>query len=355
MIKRSFLTYGFSFLVFVLIVTGCSKDNLDEKNELVSSNDSISNPFEIDEEDTIIMGSISHSYANIEIDANNEIIPLTYNGDELVLDYSVQAEGKATNIGFLLYVDGIAQPYKLNIADSDYQYMHIFDLEEEGVETPFQFIFTPIAGNKGETINITTASIYHPSFIPDMKETTSYGGYHNDLSVIRPIEFHENPEPLNFNDLPTNKVINNISMSTEPVTNDLLEKLGGGVITIDSEMLDTNVFNFVEIEDIPDNETNFQITDQGNLHMKLKILGHPGVVYQNTFYLNHQALSDQEGNTSFETKLTKGDVSVIDVEIDIDTLDDFSTFYVVSTPVNPEDFYESVLMPLKTTSVLLYK
>ncbi|MBS3679827.1 beta-glucanase/beta-glucan synthetase [Ornithinibacillus massiliensis] len=353
--KRLLFTYGFSFIVLLLIVTGCSKDDVEEEKEQVAINENNENPFEIDEEDTVIMGSIWHSYANVEVDDNDEVIPLTYDGDELVIDYSVQAEGKATNIGFLVYVDGIAQPYKLNTTESAYQYMHIFDLEEEGVDTPFQFIFTPITGKEGETVNVTITSIYNPSFIPDMKETTSYGGYHHALSVIRPIEFHEKPEFLNLNDLPTNKILNDISISTEPVTDDFLEKLGGGVTTIDSEMLDTNVFNFVEIEDKPDNETNFQITDQGNLHMKLKILGHPGVAYQNTFYLNHQALSDQEGNTSFETKLTKGDVSVIDVEIDIDTLDDFSTFYVVSTPVNPGDFYENVLTPLKTPSVLLYK
>lgn len=351
--KRLLFTYGLLLILLLLIITGCSKNNIEEEKEQAPISDTHDNPFEIDEEDTVILGSLGHSYTNLEFDDNDEVLPLTYEGGELVLDYEVHAEGKATNVGFLVYVDGIAQPYKLNTIDSDYQYMHIMDLEEEGVNTPFQFIFTPIIGKRGETINITTTSIYNPSFMPDMKETTSYGGYHEALPVTRPIKFHENPEPLAK--LPTNKVLNNVYFSTEPVTDELLERLGGGVMTIDSEMLEVDVFSLVEIEDKPDVETTFQINNQGNLDMRLKILGTPGATYQNTFYLNHQALSDREGKTSFETTLTKGDVSVIDVELDVETLDDFSTFYVVSTPVNSDDFYEYNVMSIKTPSVLLYK
>ncbi|MEI3612559.1 beta-glucanase/beta-glucan synthetase [Pseudogracilibacillus sp. SO30301A] len=353
--KRLLFAYGFLLTTFFLIITGCSKDKVEEEKEQAAISDMNDNPFEIDEENAVIMGSISHGYANLELDDNDEVLPLTYDGGELVLDYEVQAEGKATNIGFLVYVDGIAQPYKLNTTDSDYQYMHIIDLKEENVDTPFQFIFTPITGEKGETVNITITSIYHPSFIPDMKETTSYGGYHEALAGTRPIEFHENPEPLDLTELPTNKVLKDVRFITESVTDDLLERLGGGVMTIDLEMLEVDVFNLVEIEDKPDMETTFQINNQGNVHMRLKILGIPGATYQNTFYLNHQALSDQKGKTSFETTLTKGDVSVIDVELDVETLDDFSTFYVASTPVNPEDFHEDVITSVKTSSVLLYK
>lgn len=340
-------------MLLLLIITGCSADNGVEEKEQVAISDANENPFEIDEEDTVIMGSISHGYSNIEINDNDEVIPLSYDGDEVVLDYYVQAEGKATNVGFLVYTDGIAQPYKLNMTDSDYQYMHIIDLEEN-VDTPFQFIFTPITGEKGDTVNITITSVYHPSFIPDMKEATSYGGYHDTLSVMRPIEFHENPKLLELEELPTNKFLKDVRLSTEAVTDDLLKRLGG-LITIDSEMLETSVFNIVEIEDKSDYDDTFQIDKQGHVHIQFKIVGHPGVIYQNTFYLNHQALSDQDGKRSFETKLMKGEVAVIDIELDVETLDDFSTFYVVSTPVNPDDFYEDVITPIKTPSVLLYK
>jgi hypothetical protein len=351
--KRLFFAYSFLLITLLLIFTGCSKDNVEEEKEQTTISDTNDNPFEIDEENNGILGSIGHGFTNLEFDDNDEPMPLTYDGDELVLDYFVKAEGKATNVGFLVYVDGIAQPYKLHTTDSDYQYMHILDVEDNE-DTPFQFIFTPITGKKGETVNITITSIYHPSFIPDMKETMSYGGYHDALSGTTQIEFHENPESLDLAELPRNRILNNVHLSTEPVTDDFLKRLGG-LVTIDSEMLEVDVFNLIEIEDKPDVETTFQINNQGNVHMRLKIVGHPGATYQSTFYLNHQALSDQEGKTSFETTLTKGDVSVIDVELDVETLDDFSTFYVVSTPVNPEDFYEAGLTPRKTDSVLLYK
>ncbi len=340
-------------MICLLIITGCFKENSEEEGQ-VTNTDLNNNPFELDEEETVILGSIFHGYRNLEFDDNEEVLPLSYDGDELVLDYYVQAEGKATNVGFLVYVDGIAQPYKLNTANSDYQYMHILDLEEENKDTPLQFIFTPITGKKGETVNVTTTSIYNPAFIPDMKETTSYGGYHDRLEVTRPLVFQENPDPIDSASL-TSEVLNDVRLSIEPVTEDLMDKLGGGVIAIDSEMLEVDVFSMVDIETKPDVETTFQINDQEKLHVTFKIVGHPGVIYQNTFYLNHQALSNQEGETSFQTELTKGDVSVIDVELDVGKLDDFSTFYVVSTPVNSEDFYDDGVSSLKTPSLLLYK
>ncbi|UOE94753.1 beta-glucanase/beta-glucan synthetase [Alkalihalobacillus sp. LMS39] len=354
MYKQFLFKHGFLLFLCLLIITGCSKDNSVEEDKEVHI-DSNDNPFVMDEEDTVVLGSIFHGYDNLVFDDNDEILPLTYDGGELILEYYVRAEGKATNVGFLVYVDGVAQPYKLNTTDSNYQYMHILDLEEENEDTPLQFIFIPVTGKKGETVNVTTTSIYNPAFIPDMKETTSYGGYHDSLEVTRPVVFNENPELIDSATLPETKMLNHIRLSTEPVTQDLMERLGGGVIAIDSETLEVDVFSLIDIEAKRDVETTFQINESGNLHVTFKIVGHPGVSYQNTFYLNHEALSNQEGETSFETELTKGDVSVIDVELDMEKLDDFNTFYVVSTPVNPEDFYDDGVLSLKTPSLLFYK
>ncbi|SDZ68336.1 hypothetical protein SAMN05421736_1346 [Evansella caseinilytica] len=353
--KVSLFRYELLLMVFIVLAAGCSNQHSEKNGEEAVTNSS-GNPFEVDEEETVMMGSISHGYDNPELDEKEEImLPLSYDGGELVINYSVSASGKAKNVGFLVYVDGIAQPYKLNTTDSPYEYMHILDLEEDDKDTPFMFVFTPVTGKKGDTVNVTITSVYNASFIPDMEETTSYGGYHETLETTRQLVFNKDADPLDNAALPAIDGLSDVRLSTEPVTEELMERLGGIVMTVDLETLEKNVFTVVDIENKQDLEQNFQVNDSGTLPVTFKILGHPGVRFQTTFYLNHQALTTKDGDISFETELTKGDVYVLDVELDLEKLDDFNTFYAVSVPVNPEDFYDDVVTHLKTSSILLYK
>lgn len=359
MTKMWSIRHNVLLIIIVILLAGCSKEKLDTI-EPDAIHDNNANPFETNDEEGGILGSLSHGYDNPELDEKEEsMLPLSYDGGELVIDYFVKASGKAKNVGFLIYVDGIAQPYKVNETDSPYEYMHILDLEEDDKDTPFTFIFTPVTGKKGDTVNVTISSVYNPSFMPDMKETSSYGGYHDTLvTTPRSLVFNKDVDPLDHSNLSTNVDLSDVRLLTEPVTDELMERLSATQLrSIDSETLETEVFNEVNIENKQDVEDTFQINDSGKLPVTFKIFGRPGVTYKHTFYLNHKALSNEEGEISFETALTKGDVSVIEVELDLDKLDDFNTFFVVSTPVNQEDFDDDEygVHLLKTSSILLYK
>lgn len=58
---------------------------------------------EIDNESEIL-GALSHSPTEIKIDENSNGLPFEYNGGEFELKYEVMAEGKAKNLGFLIFV-----------------------------------------------------------------------------------------------------------------------------------------------------------------------------------------------------------------------------------------------------------
>lgn len=134
------------------------------------------------------MGALSHGFFNPKINDNGEMIPLIYNGEELKIDYTVNASGKAKNIGFLIFIDGLPQPYKINEEES-YEYLHVLDLVEDNKDIPLSFMFTPITEKKGDTFRISITSVYNPAFIPDMKETSNYGGYHLTLEVVSSLAF----------------------------------------------------------------------------------------------------------------------------------------------------------------------
>lgn len=342
-----------ALVAVVMLAAGCSTKNAGEDGSSDISNTD-SNPFELDDKDTVVLGHIGHGLANPELDETGARLPLRYSGGELKLDYTVNAAGKAKNVGFLVFVDGIPQPYKINTADSPYEYMHIFELEGDDVQTPFSFIFTPVTGKQGETLSVSIASVYNPAFIPDMKETSSYGSYHDTLESMFSLIFDKDAEALDVSSIPHNEYLSDVRLSAELITKEMMETQGG-FVTIDLETLEKNVFSRLYFDGaVLSKIDNLQVKDSGTLHVTFQIFGHPGVRYRNTFYINHKPLIGKEGST-FETVLAKGEAAVIDADIDLGKLEELNTFYVVSVPVNAADFPDDVVVLEKTASILLYK
>ncbi|KHL91342.1 beta-glucanase/beta-glucan synthetase [Paenibacillus sp. IHB B 3415] len=307
------------------------------------------NPFEMNEQN-VVLGSISHRAVNLQVDEAGGILPIQYNGGELAVDYRVTASGKARNVGFLLFIDGLAQPYKLDSSGAVYEYMHIFELEENK-ETPFTFMFTPVTGKKGELLPIKFVSVYNPAFIPDMKVTSSYGGYQTTLEAGGGVFFNQDADPFEIPSTLRQGGLMDVRQTTERVTQELLERHGGGGDGM--EMLDSKVYSELSINGVV-RQDNVVVKDSGLLQITLKLFGHPGIRYRNTIYLNHKPLESRE-EASFAMALTKGNLEVLSAEINLEDLGDFSTFYIVSVPLNAEDFPDDVLILEKTPSLLIYK
>lgn len=358
------MKWAFYLVIMAVLATGCANQKPNASEPHAGERDTgaphtgepntagQSNPFEGGEQETAMLGSIGHGFTDPPLDENGEILPLQYNGGELTIDYAVRASGKAKNVGFLVFVDGIPQPYKFNSTEAPYEYMHIFDLTADDRDTPFTFVFTPVTGKKGETLHVTIASVYNPAFIPDMKETTSYGGYQTTLESGRPLVFNQDADPLDLSSIPQQEVLSRVRLSTEPVTQELLEK-HSVMEQVDMETLDHKVYSDLYIDGAV-RQDNVQVKKSGNLRVTYKLFGHPGMRYRSTFYLNHEALTGKDG-ASFETTLAKGDVAVIEADVELEKLKDFNTFYVVSVPLNADDFPDDVVVLMKTPSLLLYK
>lgn len=341
-----------TLVIVAVLATGCSNSTSDENNDVVTNVNK--NPFKVEDNGTVILGTMQHAFVNPKLDENKEMLPLSYDGDEVKIEYSVNASGKAKNVGFLIFVNGIPQPYKFDTTEAPYEYMNIFELDEDNKDKFFTFVFNPVTGKKGDTLNVSITSIYNPAFIPDMKETSSYGGYHTTLEVVRPLVFNQNAPEIDYSVIPRYEYLSNVQLSTEPITKELLQNYSM-MEKLELDSLDKLVMTDLYIEDKAKvNNYNIQKKNNGTLTVKFKIFGHPGVRYQNTFFINHKVITSKERST-FETVLAKGEVSVIEVDINLQQLEDLNTLYVVSVPINAADFPEDVVVLEKTSSTLLYK
>lgn len=325
--------------------TACGNYNIADESAPPQTTEE--NPFTKSEEDASL-GALSHEEAAPVKADDQSVLPYEYNGGEFILDYQFTSEGKLDSIGFLLFLDGKPQAYKVNDTKAEYEYLHCFQTSEKHKEK-FSFIFTPNTGKKGDILNITVISITKPDFKPDMKETSSYGWYHQYLERTLKLHFNEDAPDSDGIYVENENIFRNVSVTEKKVTSSFVEnelvKNGWNDVTIDT--LDNGVYPTISY----DGELvydNINLTNKDTLKIRYTICGTAGARYGISFFLNHKPISFDKV-ISYDTALSKGNVWIIEATIDTSKLDGFNTFYAVAVAASNDGFAN------KTGSILLYK
>lgn len=294
---------------------------------------------------------ISHGFVEFQNNESTERI-ISYNGGELQLDYFVYAEGIAKNCGFLIYIDGVPQPYKIKELNEDYQYLHTLALEE-GEEFEFSFLFIPVTGKKDDILSISIVSIIDPLFMPDMEETTSYGYRHGILEASYQIKFEQDTEEILEQDLIQHSVLKDITVSNVPMTDIDQENFKSG-FKIEDSLSDDKVYTrlYIDNKDMK-LESSYDISNKNNIRLRFEMTGFPGLKYKNTLYFNHKPICELRNNF-FEFDLQKGFKWVLDAELDVTMLEEKGSFYIVSVPVNKGNFPNSPVSVFKTRTIFFY-
>ncbi len=346
-------------IVCMCLLAGCGtqkEDVIFVEEELIEE-EQPENPFAQKGGDlnTLTMGTISHGV----MWGDNNTYCLTYEGGEMEIPYFMQGSGIAKNCGFLVFFDGVPQPYKVAELDTGYQYMHIFELEDEK-DAAYTLRFTPAAGTAGERLSVCITSIINPSFMPDMKDSFSYGHSHKAMEAVYPVLFQADAgqdEALSeaVNEF-CRKSLKNVELKEMETDRNFIEELEEET-HMDFMDLEKDVYTrlYISGESMLLSETA-DIAGKDTVHIKYVILGHPGAEYKTVFYLNHEPLASEEnvGENSFLSVLQSGQAGVIEFDLDTTGLDN-STFYAISVPCSSADYPDDVLMMYKSNSVVLYR
>lgn len=340
------------FFGLLFTMTACGNYDIADE-DMDAPQNTEENPFtQLEEqfEEDGFLGAISHGETNPNRDDDQSVLPYEYNGGEFTLDYRFTVEGKLNSIGFLLFLDGKPQAYKINDTNAEYEYLHSFQISDEHQEN-FSFVFTPNTGKEGDTLNITVISITNPDFQPNMKETSSYGWYHKPLERVLELHFNEDAPDSNGIYGERENIFCDVSVTEEKVTSSFVEnelvKNGWNGVTMDT--LDNSIYSTISY----DGELvydNIDLTNKNTLTVCYTICGTAGMRYGVSFFLNHKPISYDEV-ISYDATLSKGNVWIIEATIDTSKLDGFNTFYAVA--VSASNDYS--IPAQKTSSILLYK
>ena len=313
------------------------------------SQSAAANPFE---DEAGFLAALTHGSASPDFSESGEHLPFSYDGGEFQLAYQYSVTGKLDAVGFLLFLDGKPQPYKVNDTTAEYEYCHSFAAGEEGEDQNFSFLFQPVTGSAGDTLTLTVVSITNPDFQPDMESTSSYGWYHKCLEYRTQLQFNESASP----DIPfqakATDAFSNVTIQEEKITSAYIEKTlrqnGWDSVTMDDlnqRVYYTADFNGSIVFD------NLCLSDSDEVAFRYTICGIPGVEYDLSFFIDHQPVCLDNG-LSYHVALSKGNRWVFEIAFDASKMDSFQTFYVMAVPKNSSN---DVLPVLKSNSILLYK
>ena len=124
--RKRFLSLAMIF-VLPFAVAACGNYNIADENAPPQTVEE--DPFAGAQEDGDL-GFLSHGEANPARADDQSVLPYEYHGGEFVLDYQFVSEGKLDSIGFLLFLDGKPQAYKVNDTGAEYEYLHCFRTSE---------------------------------------------------------------------------------------------------------------------------------------------------------------------------------------------------------------------------------
>ena len=306
------------------------------------------NPFKAAEEDTEFLAMLTHEAVSADFSESGERLPFSYDGGGLRLDYRFSLAGKLDAVGFLLFLDGKPQPYKVNDTTAEYEYCHSFAAGEEGEDQNFSFLFQPVTGSAGDTLALTVVSITNPDFQPDMESTSSYGWYHKTLDSCVELQFNADA-PAAPSDLPpVREIFSQSEVREEKVTAQYVEnelpKYGWGGVSMDT--LDSGIYYTFSCDG---GITYDNLCISTPVPLRFTMCGTAGTSYSIAFFLDHRPVKLDE-STCRSITLSKGSVMELEAVIDPDKLGQFHTFYCVAVPRGGASgpFF-------KTNSILLYK
>ena len=303
------------------------------------------NPFEAAEEDAGFLAMLTHEAASADFSESGERLPFPYDGGEFRLEYQFSLSGKMDTVGFLLFLDGQPQPYKVNDTTAGYEYCHSFPAKED---QSFSFLFEPVTGSTGDTLALTVVSITNPDFQPDMESTSSYGWYHKTLDSRVELQFNVDA-PAAHSDLPpVREIFVQSNVREEKVTEQYVEselpKHGWGDVSMDA--LDSGIYYTFSCDG---GITYDNLCVSAPVTLQFTMCGTAGTSYSIAFFLDHQPVKLGE-STCCSVALSKGSVMELEAVIDPDKLGQFNTFYCVAVP------QDGASAPFfKTNSILLYK
>ena len=244
--------------------------------------------------------------------------PLVYTGGEVQIPYVISGEGApvAAGVGYLLFLDGRPQPYRLQ-EGQEYAYLHTIPLvRNQDMTVTFSFI--PVTGAEGETLSLYFQPVHGPDLRPSDGNAFDAAGHVKLMPLRKEIMFQASPPVQTLPEVPERV----LSWSARYV--DALPEDTEGWSAQD--LLEKTAYRTA----INDEKENGTIPLQPGEQVKVQqeIWGAPGAQFSILCYINGQPVSIREENLIF-TENQQGKRLELEINLDISDIEEEAVLYVI--------------------------
>lgn len=248
-----------------------------------------------------------------------------YEGGELNLPYIINATGSIGDqgVGILLFLDGRPQPYKTAENDT-YQYLHTF-YPKSGEECIADVIFTPVAGQAGDTLELYATTILNPDYSLSEGDGGFVYTFGSAVSFTR-LKIEDTPF-FTAEELPKQQ---KLSLTTTYVDTQFSEISGWSEMEL-MERVEAHLY--VNGVDEQRDRIVYGVTPGKPVNIRYEVWGSPYVHYGIVVFLDNEPVFTAEEEI-ISVNVQNGKKTVIEAELDMIGFDGESVVYVILVPRN---------------------
>ena len=239
------------------------------------------------------------------------------------IKFSLDGYGRAgrNGVGILLFLDGRPQPYRLE-GDTDYQYMHRFTLNNEIIYPVFYF--TPITGQAGDTLEMTTLTVLYPEYLPSKGNPGMMTYTRGSLGVSFPLQIDATPAEA--------KIPEKLTLLSEPeITYEPCAPQD--VLGWENDDFQIKYGHESEVNGMTNGLNVFENFHKEALDLKYSLWGTTLVHYTVVYFLNNEPLYLPDGSC-LDLEVQEGKKTVARLTMDTSTLTGEDVVYAVLVPRN---------------------
>ncbi len=319
-----FKKLSIAFLAGILLLTGCSRQELPGDLPIGSSSRSeIADPLEepVDNSEDSAQLKLPASGCNYSFDPDK----ISISEDGLIISPTIKGHGSDTNIGIVVFIDGVRQKY--SVGDSaEKSYMANFDIKA-GSEQTFDLKVDAVLDGSLDKHLISMGVIMVPDFVSTAEDPT-FGMYHNMLST----GVFELPEEVK--DAFPNKNYNVLKTENSLLTQKQIDKFRIEIGDVNENGICEDVYLLQGDDRLEDRYTMPEGENKIKLHFSAYTTQHTLVQQRVTFYVNHEAVKFNGGYDHLDFTAEGEKITELDVELDNVKQGDF--IYCITVPLSSE-------------------
>lgn len=257
---------------------------------------------------------------------------IRYDGEPVELAYELAAPEGDAEAAYILFADGIVQPYRLaepaDEAEGADAPVHFFRLKKDETRE-ITILFDPVVGKKGDTVGLYFAVVFGPSNVPPDKEHPAYGHF-SSLSSSNPTRLIMEADSKGKSADDALAAAYRIPTAVQPIPKNQWRP-GGTFEERAEESLRTSSARLRLIDD-PQVPIAYIEAENGTVQFQLLRTGGTSFTYRTTVFINHRPVA-VDGHPDFVFDAEYGMETAVPITLDVSSYPRRNTLYAVTVPV----------------------